>query len=246
MKFPIIFLALAGSLVQAGQWLTFGGNPQRDGWARDETMLTKDNVKSMKVVWKLHVNSEVREMNGLTAPVVVENVLTLQGHKDIVVVAGASDTLDAVDIDTGKVLWHKQFFAEGKPKQQPRWLCPNALNATPVIQMGGGVTPRDRTVHAISSDGKLHSLSIVNGEDRKPPIQFVPAFSKNWSVNLVNGVLYTATSQGCNGAKSAVYRIFPDGRTEQYARGLRAHVSVTDEADYAASFVVVEQEEASR
>jgi holo-[acyl-carrier protein] synthase len=30
------------------------------------------------------------------------------------------------------------------------------------------------------------------------------------------------------------------------ARRLRAHVSVTDEADYAASFVVVEQEEASR
>ncbi|MDQ2948389.1 MAG: PQQ-binding-like beta-propeller repeat protein [Acidobacteriota bacterium] len=205
MKFPIIFFALAAPMVQAGQWLTFGGNPQRDGWARDETMLTKDNVKSMKVIWKVHVNSDLREMNGLTAPVVVENVLTLQGHKDIVVVAGASDTLDAVDIDTGKVLWHKQFFAEGKPKQQPRWLCPNALNATPVIQMGGGVTPRDRTVHAISSDGKLHSLSIVNGEDRKPPIQFVPAFSKNWSVNLVNGVLYTATSQGCNGAKSAVY-----------------------------------------
>jgi outer membrane protein assembly factor BamB len=205
MKLLIAILAIGASLAQAGQWLTFGGNPQRDGWARDETTLTRDNVKSMKVIWKVHVNSELREMNGLTAPVVVENVLTLQGHKDIVVVAGASDTLDAVDIDTGKILWHKQFFAEGKPKQQPRWLCPNALNATPLIQMGGGVTPRDRTVHAISSDGKLHSLSIVNGEDRKPPIQFVPAFSKNWSLNLVNGVLYTATSQGCNGAKSAVY-----------------------------------------
>ena len=41
-------------------------------------------------------------MNGLTAPIVAENVLSAQGHKDIVVVAGAADTLDAVDIDTGK------------------------------------------------------------------------------------------------------------------------------------------------
>ena len=205
MKLLIPSLCAAASLAIAGQWLTFNGNPQRDGWARDETILTKENVKSMKVVWKVHVNSELREMNGLTAPVVVENVLTAQGHRDIVVVAGASDTVDAIDIDFGKVLWHKQFQAEGKPKQQPRWLCPNSLTATPVIQMGGGVTPRDRTVHVISSDGKLHSLSIVNGEDRKPPLQFVPAFSRNWSLNMVNGVLYTATSQGCNGARSAVY-----------------------------------------
>jgi outer membrane protein assembly factor BamB len=51
----------------------------------------------------------------------------------------------------------------------------------------------------------LHSLNVVNGEDRTAPVQFVPPFSKNWSMNLVDGVLYTATSQGCNGAKSGVY-----------------------------------------
>ena len=27
-------------------------------------------------------------------------------------VAGGADTVDAVDIDTGKVLWHKQFTQE--------------------------------------------------------------------------------------------------------------------------------------
>ena len=54
------------------------------------------------------------------------------------------------------------------PRQAPRWLCPNAVNATPVIQ-SGGENPRDKTVHTIASDGKLHSLNVVNGEDRKPP-----------------------------------------------------------------------------
>src|SRR5579871_5000094 len=88
----------------AGQWPTFGGNPQRDGWARDETILTRDNAKSIKLIWKLHINSKLKEMNSLTAPIVAENVLTAQGHKDIVVVAGASDTLDAINIDKGKVL----------------------------------------------------------------------------------------------------------------------------------------------
>jgi hypothetical protein len=199
-----VALLCGGYWLDAGQWPMFGGNPQRDGWARDETVLTKNNVKSMKLVWKLRLESAPKELTGLTAPIIVENVLTAEGHKDFVVVAGASDTLDVVDLDTGKVRWHRQFTSEGKPRQAPRWLCPNALNATPVIQLGGE-GPRDRTIHLITSDGKLHSVNLVNGEYRKPPIAFVPPFSKNWSLNLVNGVLYTVTSQGCNGAKSAVY-----------------------------------------
>ena len=205
MRVTSPFLTAAALLLvplHAGQWPTFGGNPQRDGWARDETILTRDNAKSIKLIWKAHINSKLQEMNNLTAPIVSENVLTAQGHKDIVVVAGADDVVDAVDIDTGKVLWHKKFMAEGTPKQPNRWLCPNALNATPVIQSGPG---RDRTVLSVASDGKLHALNIVNGEDRFPPVPFVPEFSKNWSLNLVNGVLYTATSQGCNSAKSGVY-----------------------------------------
>ena len=141
-----------------------------------KAQLTRDNVKSMKLLWKVHVDSQLREMTSLTAPVISENVLTAQGHKDIVVVAGASDTVDAIDIDTGKVLWHKQFTAEGKPRQQPRWLCPNALNATPLIQ-SGGISPRDRTVLAIlQRPGSFIALNIVNGEDRIAPIAFVPAF----------------------------------------------------------------------
>ena len=198
------FVLAAGGSLTAGQWIMFGGNPQRDGWARDETILTRDNAKSIKLLWKVHINNQLKEMNALTAPIVAENVLTAQGHRDIVVVAGASDTLDAINIDSGKIIWHKQFGVEGTPKQKSRWLCPNALNATPIIQFGG-ISPRDRTVLAISSDGKLHAMNIVNGEDRMAPIAFVPEFSKNWSLNLVNGVLYTATSQGCNGAKSGVY-----------------------------------------
>ncbi len=38
-------------------------------------------------------------------------------------------------------------------------------------------------MYVISIDGKLHALNLVNGEDRFPPKQFVPAYSKNWSLN---------------------------------------------------------------
>jgi outer membrane protein assembly factor BamB len=83
-------------------------------------------------------------------------------------------------------------------------LCPFAVNATPVIDSGPG---RTKTVYVIASDGKLHALDPYDGEDRFPPQPFVPAFSKNWSLNLVDGVLYTAIGQRCNGVPSAVYSL---------------------------------------
>ena len=201
----VLVLILLVSLSASGaDWLTFGGDAQRTGWARTEDAISKENAKSMGVLWKVKLDNVSKELNSLTAAIVVENVFTTRGVKDIVIVAGSSDNVYAIDAEAGTVLWKKTFSVEGKPKSPPGWLCPNSLNATPVIgKSRGGLG--DKTVFAIGSDGKLHGLNVVNGEDRLAPVQFVPPFSKNWSLNLVDGVLYTTISQGCNGAKSGVY-----------------------------------------
>ena len=69
------------------------------------------------------------------------------------------------------------------------------------------------------------------------------AFSK--AIGL--GMRTPMTWRGCEIAKqpSGKPEIRLHGALAEWfaARGLRAHVSVTDEADYAASFVVVEQEQ---
>ncbi|HUQ94150.1 MAG TPA: hypothetical protein VM120_20885, partial [Bryobacteraceae bacterium] len=72
-------------------------------------------------------------------------------------------------------------------------------NATPVIDK------QNKTIHLVTSDGYLHSLNIVNGEEMKPPKAFVPPFSKPYSLNLHQGVLYASTGQGCSGAKNGVF-----------------------------------------
>jgi outer membrane protein assembly factor BamB len=200
----IVWLCLALSALaplNASDWLTFGGNPQRTGWAQGEKDIDRKNVQHLSLLWKSSLENDPRELSSLTAPVAAEWVVTQTGMKEIVIVGGASDNLFALDAETGKVLWKKTFTAEGKPKQAPSWLCPNALNATPLI----GKIGLDVRVYTISSDGKLHVLDIHNGEDKIPPATFVPAFSKNWSLGLYQNVLYTTTSQGCNGSKSGVY-----------------------------------------
>src|SRR6202012_941288 len=49
------------------------------------------------------------------------------------------------------------------------------------------------------SDGKLRGLSLASGEEKLAPAPFVAPYSRNWSLNLVNAVVYTATSRGCGG-----------------------------------------------
>src|SRR5579871_5992856 len=202
--FFISCMALAGiSRLPAANWLTFGHDPQRTAWSQEETDLNRDNAKSMTLLWKAHLDNLPRELNGLTAPVNVEWVTTDKGMAEIVIVAGASDNLYALAAGTGKLLWQKTFEPEVKPRQEPFWLCPNALNSTPLIRKDG----LRATVFVIAADGKLHTLNAIDGEDRTPPRKFVPPYSKNWSLNLVGNVLYTNTSQGCNGAKSGVYAL---------------------------------------
>jgi len=199
MRTLLLIACFASTGLNAGDWLTFGGDPQRTGWAKSETTLSPDNVSRLRVEWSLKLDNTPIEMNSLTVPVIVENIPTQKGFKDIVLIAGSSNTVFAIDADSGKLLWSRKFEVTDKPKQNPSWLCPNSLNATPVIDR------RSRHVYILAVDGKLRTLNFVNGEDEKPPIEFVPPFAKDWSLNFFKDTLYTTVSQGCNGVRSAIY-----------------------------------------
>ena len=41
------------------------------------------------------------------------------------------------------------------------------------------------------------------------PFQFVPGFSKTWGLNLNDGFIYTATSQGCGGYRCYCLAVSP-------------------------------------
>jgi outer membrane protein assembly factor BamB len=189
-------LLLLPSLAPAQDWLTWGADPERTGWAKGETTLSKDNVSRLQLQWKAQLDTAPSEvvLSTLTAPVVVESVRTSQGPKDLVFVVGAKDTIYALDAGAGQVVWQKRFPNNLPPKVPADWLCPNAQNATPVIDKQSGI------IYVLTSDGKLRGLSVANGEDRLPPTDFAPPYSRNWSLNLIDGVIYTAIARGCGGA----------------------------------------------
>jgi outer membrane protein assembly factor BamB len=202
--FLSMFVIGAAALAQMGQWTTFGHDPQRSGFAAEEHAFSPANVASMGLTWKTTVPNQPLSMNGLTAPLVVRGVKSAHGEKNLVIVAGSSDHVWALDAETGELAWKVDFnLREPRPKNGD-WLCPNALNATPVID------PANSRVFVVSSDGVLHTLGLADGHNAQPPAQFVPAYSKMWSLNYAGGVVYSSISQGCAHAQSGVAAIDPD------------------------------------
>lgn len=196
----VVVISLAVAL-RGADWPTFGHDPQRSGWASSEDSLNVQNVCNLKLLWKTQIKNDARSLTALTTPIVTERVATSKGPLNVVYVAGSSDNINALDARTGEVVWSRTFDSHVLPKNQGMWLCPNNLNATPTIDKGR------RLIYTIADDGKFYGLDLGTGETRIGPVQFVPAYSKDWSLNLFHDVVYTSISQGCGGATSGIYSI---------------------------------------
>ena len=145
-------------------------------------------------------------MHNLFPPLLVSDVTTAQGAKDIAVVAGVSDNMHGVDIATGTRLWSRKFdstFVEQPGGRGGGVLCPGGLTATPVIAPTD--TPGRYIVYAVSWDGRLRTLDVATGTDAAPPELFLPPNGKPHGLNLWKGVIYTTTAQGCGGNPNAFY-----------------------------------------
>ncbi len=198
----------AGSLVWAAEWPTDGGNPQRTAWQQNEKILAKDNVKNLKVLWKLQLDNKPQEMHSLFAPLLVENIKTSSGPKEIAIVAGISDNIYAIDVATGKLLWKKHFEYRS---HRAAWQAGRSACALPdrpplppsALRNASG----DRTIYALAGDGQLHSLNVANGEDVMAPFPFGYPNGKHYSLNLWNDVIFTTTSQGCAGNPNQMWAV---------------------------------------
>jgi outer membrane protein assembly factor BamB len=183
-------------------WLTDGGDNQRTGWNRPEKTLTKDNVKNLKVLWKLETRNQVRALHSLMPVLVVGQMNTPSGIKQIGYLAGISDNLYAFDTDTGKILWQKHWDypappgrgggggAQNQDPAQLGFLQPGGSSDTPVV--GPPDAQGRRPIYFVTGDGMLHILNAATGEDLQPSYMFHTG--KGWSLSLVGNVLWMANT----------------------------------------------------
>jgi len=184
-----------GPAAAQSEWLTWGYDQARTGWNQSETALTKDNVSHLELKWKAQLLTVPKEavLSTLTAPLVARvNGPTGSGTR--VFVVGSDNTVYALDSETGELVWQKRFPNTLTPKEPATWQCGNTQNATPVIDKQTGV------LYVSTSDGKLRGLRLADGNQSMPPADFTLPFSRNWSLNLIDGVMYSSTGRGCGGA----------------------------------------------
>src|SRR5258708_2154801 len=110
---PVIVLTSIAAW--GADWLTDGNNPQRTNWQRDQKNLTTANAKNIKLLWKLKLDNETRQMHSLFPPLIAERVNTSGGPKQIAIETGVSDNIYAIDVEQGKVIWKKHFNSSYTP-----------------------------------------------------------------------------------------------------------------------------------
>jgi outer membrane protein assembly factor BamB len=183
----------AAALAQStatNEWLSFGYDPERSGWNKAETTLSPANVGKLKLLWSSQLSTPPQDTSlpTLTSPLVAQ-----VNGKTMVFTIGIDDTLFAIDADSGKTVWQKSFPNTLKPVRPATTNCHNTETATPVIDKARGL------IFFTTSDGKLRGLSLADGGEKLTPMQMVAPFSRNWSLNLINNVVYTAAGRGCGG-----------------------------------------------
>jgi outer membrane protein assembly factor BamB len=196
------------------EWLTSSGNAARDAWQRAESKITPRNAGSLRLLWKVKVDSKPMGMLSFREPLVVSGIKTADGTHELAVLAGASNDVYAIDAESGKVVWQTKLKWSSDKPQEPGegngFICTNALSATPVA------SPIDaplRRLYVLASDGYLHILDLSTGRESDPPIQVLSLpYGKPYGLNLVNNVVYTVTGQGCGGVPNALYAVNLENR----------------------------------
>ena len=184
-----VVLSCGMAVAQNGNWLMSGGDVERSGWNKDEHILTKTNVGKLKLLWKTKTDVYPQGLHTLMDPLVVQNVPTAEGPKEIVYILGVGDTLYAFDAKSGKPFFEHHFkYAppkpevrmgpDGQPRQMPaqptdtrhyNFLNPGGSTDVPVI--GEPDAKGVRPIYVIDGGGNLHTLSNVTGEDIQEPIK---------------------------------------------------------------------------
>ena len=194
---------------EAAEWPTGSFDQQRDAWQRNETKITVDNAKNLRVLWKLKTGNKPMGMQSFREPLIVAGLHTAGGVKTLAIFAGSSDAVYAIDADNGTLVWQKELKWSSDKPQEPGegagFICNNALTATPVVTPTGAP---QRFLYVLTNDGYLRTMDPATGEEKDSPIQMMPApYGKAYGLNLVNNVVYTASGQACHGVPNELYAV---------------------------------------
>jgi outer membrane protein assembly factor BamB len=220
-----------------GAWTTVSGDAQRTSSVRIDAKISAESMQKpgFQFLWKRKLDNQPVQLNSLTQPLLLPNIISYMGFKALAFVGGSSDNVYAIDYDINRPFWNAHL-GTGAADAMSSLSCPGGLTAitrqtplAPAIPGGRGGAPGGRgagaggrgsappaiaggrgggdNVFAISSGGMVHVMNPQVGTDQIPPVKFLPAGARVVGSVLVDGFLYAATTGKCGGAANGVWAV---------------------------------------
>src|SRR4051812_48902271 len=223
-----VTLAVACSAHAQGRggpnWTTTSGDAQRTASVKTDPRISKESLQKpgLQLLWKTRLENQPKQLESLTQPMLLSNIISYKGFKALAFVGGSSDNVYSIDYDLNKMFWKRHLNT--MPTGPGTVVCPGAMTtitrATPLGQTtsagrgapappagGGGGRGGNTNVYAISSGGLLHTLNPQTGDDLTPATRLLPPNAKTVGSILIDNTLFVATRDGCGSVANGVYAI---------------------------------------
>jgi outer membrane protein assembly factor BamB len=130
-----ILAAAAIAQPRPANWPTYGGDAQRSGWEKTDARISKDTVKDLQLLWKMKLENQPKGLRPLLPPLILGNLISYRGFKELAFVAANSDIVYAIDADLGKIFWtkHLEYAGLDPPVTASSSACPGGLTAMPTM-----------------------------------------------------------------------------------------------------------------
>jgi hypothetical protein len=235
----VLVLLLFCTTLFAANWPSIGGNAQRDGWLRGETGLSKETAAGIKFLYAFKASGAKGKQAEPTTPVVLSNIITYKGFKQLVSVGKSNNSVVSIDADLGTEFFDTHLTASDSPtKVKTSATCPGGMTASVAFpgnslapgRFGATATNRvgrvarskpapihfnfSSSIYAISDDGVLHTITQLSGlATTAPPVKFLPPLARASGVNIDADRVFVATVGNCGGNPNGIYGVDPAAGT---------------------------------
>src|SRR5437899_10452523 len=121
-----------------GSWTTQSGDAQRTSWVRADPRISRANMQKpgFQLLWKSKFDNQSRQLNSLTQPLLLPNIISYKGFKALAFLGGSSDNVYSIDYDLAKIFWTRRLVTASAPAGSLN--CPGGLTtitrSTPLPQ----------------------------------------------------------------------------------------------------------------
>lgn len=169
-------LLLIASVALADDWTSVGFDAQRSSWVRFDAKTSPSSVRGpdFRFLWRIEVPNTARSGNALTAPALLDFLISHRGFRSLAFVGGSSGGVYAMDTDLARMEWERHFLP-GPSASSPD--CPGGMTANltrptaAAMPSSLGFPGRGRRSPAKSGVGQPGEGAVTLAEVARPPTQ---------------------------------------------------------------------------